>query len=86
MRKITARTIFRKLPHGYARVLMPLILSVLMSAIVSAVATATTVGLSQSFVATWPNAWAASWFVAFPSLLLLLPVVRRVVTWMVAQP
>ncbi|MNT64603.1 hypothetical protein D3C72_2025160 [compost metagenome] len=57
-----------------------------MSAIVSAVATATSVGLGSDFVTRWPNAWAASWIVAFPSLLLLLPVVRRIVAWMVVQP
>ncbi|WP_427998309.1 DUF2798 domain-containing protein [Achromobacter sp.] len=76
----------KKLPPGSARFLMPLVLSVFMSAIVSAVATATSVGLGSDFVVTWPNAWGASWIVAFPSLLLLLPVVRRIVAWMVAQP
>lgn len=80
------RAIFKKLPQRYARFLMPLILSVFMSAIVSAVATATSVGLGRGFITTWPNAWAASWVVAFPSLLLLLPVVRRMVAWMVVQP
>ncbi|AVG41172.1 DUF2798 domain-containing protein [Achromobacter insolitus] len=74
-----------KLPQGYARFLMPLVLSVFMSAIVSAVATATSVGLGADFVLSWPNAWGASWIVAFPSLLLLLPVVRRIVAWMVVQ-
>ncbi|MNT96875.1 hypothetical protein D3C72_2390720 [compost metagenome] len=86
MPKNPPRPIFRKLPQAYARVLMPLILSVFMSAIVSAVATATSVGLGREFITTWPNAWAASWVVAFPSLLLLLPVVRRMVAWMVVQP
>lgn len=79
-------SVLRKLPQRYARFLMPLFLSVFMSAIVSAVATATSVGLGSDFVTRWPNAWAASWIVAFPSLLLLLPVVRRIVAWMVVQP
>ncbi|MFD4840681.1 DUF2798 domain-containing protein [Achromobacter sp. NPDC058515] len=79
-------SILRKLPQGYTRFLMPLVLSIFMSAIVSAVATATSVGLGPDFVASWPNAWGASWIVAFPSLLLLLPVVRRIVAWMVVQP
>lgn len=76
----------RKLPQSYSRFLMPLVLSIFMSAIVSAVATATSVGLGPDFVLRWPNAWGASWIVAFPSLLLLLPVVRRIVAWMVVQP
>lgn len=80
------RSILRKLPQAYARYLMPLVLSVFMSAIVSAVATAMSVGLGPNFVIRWPNAWGASWLVAFPSLLVLLPVVRRIVGWMVVQP
>ncbi|MBB1592840.1 DUF2798 domain-containing protein [Achromobacter sp. UMC46] len=86
MPKNPPASILRKLPQGYTRFLMPLVLSVFMSAIVSAVATATSVGLGPDFVGHWPNAWAASWIVAFPSLLLLLPVVRRIVAWMVVQP
>lgn len=86
MPKNPPRSILRKLPQGYARYLMPLVLSVLMSAIVSAVATATSVGLGPDFAVSWPNAWGASWIVAFPSLLLLLPVVRRIVAWMVVPP
>jgi hypothetical protein len=86
MRKNPPRSILRKLPQGTTRFLMPLILSIFMSAIVSAVATATSVGFGPGFITNWPNAWAASWIVAFPSLLLLLPLVRRIVAWMVVQP
>ncbi|WP_343499176.1 DUF2798 domain-containing protein [Achromobacter denitrificans] len=81
-----SRSVLRKLPQGSTRYLMPLVLSVFMSAIVSAVATATSVGLGPEFVLNWPSAWGASWIVAFPSLLLLLPIVRRIVAWMVVQP
>lgn len=86
MPKHPPRSALKKLPQRYAPLLMPLVLSVFMSAIVSAVATATSVGVGPDFVISWPSAWGASWIVAFPSLLLLLPVVRRIVAWMVAQP
>ena len=86
MSKNPTRSTLKKLPQRYAPFLMPLVLSVFMSAIVSAVATATSVGLGSDFVISWPSAWGASWIVAFPSLLLLLPVVRRIVAWMVVQP
>lgn len=82
----TPGTARKGLPQRYAPFLMPLVLSVFMSAIVSAVATAASVGVGPDFVVSWPSAWGASWIVAFPSLLLLLPVVRRIVAWMVAQP
>jgi hypothetical protein len=81
-----SRPLLRKLPQGATRYLMPLILSVFMSAIVSAVATATGVGMGPDFAASWLNAWVASWTVAFPSLLLLLPIVRRIVSLMVVPP
>ncbi|WEX86791.1 DUF2798 domain-containing protein [Sinorhizobium garamanticum] len=74
----------KKLPSRYAVIVMPLILSVLMSGIVSAVSTLMNAGRDQ-FAATWPHAWAASWLIAFPSLLLLLPVVRRIVGAIVEQ-
>ena len=64
---------------------MPLVLSVFMSAIVSAVATATSVGLGSEFILSWPSAWGASWIVAFQPAA-LLPIVRRIVAWMVVQP
>jgi len=86
MSKSPARSTLKKLPPRYASFLMPLVLSVFMSAIVSAVATATSVGVGSDFVINWPSAWGASWIVAFPSLLLLLPLVRRIVAWMVVQP
>ncbi|MGS1107425.1 DUF2798 domain-containing protein [Achromobacter anxifer] len=82
----TRGTARKRLPQRYAPFLMPLVLSVFMSAIVSAVATAASVGVGPDFVVSWPSAWGASWIVAFPSLLLLLPVVRRIVAWMVVQP
>jgi len=82
----TPRPARKRLPQRYAPFLMPLVLSVFMSAIVSAVATAASVGVGPDFVINWPGAWGASWIVAFPSLLLLLPVVRRIVAWMVVQP
>ncbi|WP_376741448.1 DUF2798 domain-containing protein [Sinorhizobium psoraleae] len=33
----------------------------------------------------WPHAWGASWAIAFPSLMLVLPVVRRIVGAIVEQ-
>lgn len=76
----------RKLPPGYARILMPLILSIIMSGVVSAVATIASIGLGPDFALGWPKAWGASWMVAFPTLLLVLPVVRRIVGVIVEQP
>lgn len=74
----------RRLPARSAAFVMPLILSVLMTFIVSAISTFKSIGLTPAFPATWMGAWGMSWLVAFPALLLVLPLVRRIVGWVVA--
>lgn len=75
----------RKLPFRYNAVVMPMVLSIIMSCIVSGISTLTSIGPSTHFVASWMQAWLVSWIVAFPSLLLALPVTRRIVSVIVEQ-
>lgn len=75
-----------KLPARYATIVMPLVLSVLMTFVISAVSTLLSLGPTPAFVATWPSAWAVSWLVAFPTLILVLPLVRKIVSLVVEQP
>ena len=72
------------LPPSAAAWLMPLVLSLLMTFVVSAISTLRALGPGPDFLAAWPTAWMLSWLVAFPALLLVLPVVRRIVAWLVA--
>ncbi len=81
-----ASRFLRKLPARYAGFVMPLVLSVLMTFVVSAIATGRSLGFGPDFLATWPVAWGLSWLVAFPTLLLVLPVVRRIVGLLVEAP
>jgi hypothetical protein len=67
-----------KLPARYAPVLMPLILSIFMTCIVSMISTLRNVGVVPNFAKIWLGAWALSWIIAFPTLLLVLPTVRRI--------
>jgi Protein of unknown function (DUF2798) len=76
----------RKLPARTAGIVMPLVLSVLMTAVVSAVSTALNLGFTTAFAARWLGAWGVSWLVAFPTLLAVLPLVRRIVGWLVEAP
>jgi len=62
---------------------MPLILSLMMTFIVSAISTLYSVGLTPDVHRLWLSAWAMSWLVAFPTLLVVLPVVRRIVALLV---
>lgn len=66
-----------KLPARYAAVVLPLFLSVLMTFIVSLVSTLRGIGFTQSFLGIWLSAWGLSWLIAFPTLLVALPLVRR---------
>lgn len=75
----------RRLPPRYAAFVMPFVLSILMSLIVSGVSTLKSLGIGTAFLSTWPIAWFLSWLVAFPTLLLVLPLVRRIVS-IVVEP
>jgi hypothetical protein len=70
-------------PARYAAVVMPLILSLMISGLVSMIATLHGVGMVQGFVWLWLGAWWMSWLVAFPSLLIVLPIARRIVALLV---
>ena len=76
----------RKLPARYASIVMPLVLSILMTFVVSGISTLKSLGFTPAFLATWPAAWAISWVVAFPTLLAVLPLVRRIVAIVVEPP
>lgn len=69
----------RKLPKNYAGIVMPLILSLLMTSVVSAISVLKTGGFHPDFPHIWLHAWGLSWLIAFPVLLCVLPLVRRIV-------
>ncbi|WP_010466951.1 DUF2798 domain-containing protein [Acidovorax radicis] len=75
----SSKTFFglRKLPARSAAWVTPLLLSLLMTFIVSLISTLRVVGLSMDVPRLWMSSWALSWLVAFPTLLLVLPLVRR---------
>jgi hypothetical protein len=66
------------IPAKYAQILFGFILSGLMSLIVSGIATARAVGLADLF-SFWPGAWISSWLVAFPAVLVVAPIARKLV-------
>ena len=50
-----------------------------MTFIVSFISTLKSLGFERSLPSIWMTAWGLSWLVAFPTLLLVLPMVRRIV-------
>lgn len=75
----------RKLPAHKAGIVMPLLLSVLMTFVVSGISTLRILGPGAAFLRAWPFNWAMSWAIAFPTLLAVLPLVRRLTAALV-QP
>ena len=67
----------RIVPARYGALVMPFLLSIIMTCVVSLVSTLRGAGLDGFTLPLWLSAWVASWIVAFPVLLLALPVVKR---------
>lgn len=67
------------IPKKYEPLLFGLILSGLMSFMVSGIATFRALGLIPGFFASWISAWLTAWLFAFPTVLLVTPVARRMV-------
>lgn len=68
-----------KLPAKYATVLMPLILSGLMSGTISMINLWKNLGFIDDFFVKWLGVWLFSWMIAFPAIMLFLPLVRRII-------
>ena len=75
-----------KLPARYAAIVSPLVLSLLMTFIVSFISTLKSLGPQSDLPTVWLTAWGLSWLVAFPTLLMVLPAVRRIVGWLCEPP
>ncbi len=72
-----------KFPAKSAALIMPLLLSVMMTCIVSLVSTLTSLGWPAFTLTQWLAAWGLSWLIAFPTLLLVLPVVKKLTRYLV---
>lgn len=74
------------IPARFAPFVFGFFLSMIMSTIISGVSTISAVGLSGDLPATWFRAWYSSWIVAFPAVLIVAPIARRIVGRVVAKP
>jgi hypothetical protein len=71
------------IPSRLVHLAFGFLLSCLMSLLISGLTTALTIGPVPGFAMQWLAAWLASWAVAFPTVLLIAPFVRRVLHWLV---
>ena len=73
------------IPARFAPILFGFLLSGFMSLIVSGFSTWRALGLGEGFGAAWAGAWIGSWAIAFPTVLVVAPVARRLVGWATAE-
>lgn len=73
-----------RLPARYTLPVTGLILSGIMTIVISGISTFLALGLSVAALSAWPVAWLTSWAIAFPTVLVVLPLVRRLVARIVA--
>lgn len=76
----------RRLPPRFTLPVTGLILSGIMTVIISGISTVLALGPTGEALLRWPVAWLTSWMIAFPTVLVVLPIVRRLVTRFVAPP
>lgn len=72
------------IPARFAPVVFGFILSGLMSCIVSGIATFRVLDAGAPFITPWLTSWMYSWAIAFPTVLVVAPVTRRLVAKLVA--
>ena len=66
-------------PAKYTQLIFSFFLSIFMSCVVSAVSVFNTTRLIDGFLILWMTAWLKSWIVAFPTILIVAPLTRRLV-------
>jgi len=75
-----------KIPARYSNLLFGGILSIIMVTVISAAVVIVTQGLGPEFVSHWIKGFATAWPIAFPTVLVVAPFVRKLVVKLTAQP
>lgn len=75
-----------KLPGASEPYVFGFLLSGLMCVITTGIATWNAIGFGPDTLWTWVESWFAAWVVAFPSVLVVAPIVRRLTRAIVAVP
>jgi hypothetical protein len=73
------REVEMRIPARFAPIVFGAMLSAIMVAIVSAFVLATATGVQPGFTAQWLKSCATTWPVAFPTVTIVAPWVRRLV-------
>ena len=68
---------FAKWPKRYARFVTPFFISFVMTGVISCVSTLRGFGFLGGFFPLWLGSWGVSWLIAYPTLILVLPLASR---------
>jgi hypothetical protein len=79
------RPAVKKLPASCTRLALPLGTSFFMTFLVSGVATVRAIGLVPGVIGTWMVSWMISWAIAFPTMVVMMPRVRRWLGYFIEQ-
>ncbi len=69
-----------KIPKKYTGLLFAFVMSLLMALLMSGVLTAVFAGINHQFFVHWMNGFVHAWPIAFPAILVIAPLVRKIVT------
>ena len=75
-----------RIPVRYSNLLFGAMLSMIMVTVISGAVVLVTQGLSANFLAQWFKGFAIAWPIAFPTVLVVAPLVRKIVARLTAGP
>ncbi len=76
----------RKLPVRAFQPVFGLFMAFLMSFLMSGAITAINVGVPEDFVSRWMRAWGLAFLLAYPAILIVAPVARRLALRIAESP
>lgn len=72
----------RKLPASSATFIVPMITAAIMTFLVTGISSWLNLEFDKAFFSKWMMSWGISWLIAFPTLLVSLPIVKKLVSYM----
>lgn len=76
----------RKLPVRLFQPVFGLFMAIFMSFLMSGAITALNIGLPPDFVSRWMHSWGVAFSLAYPAILIVAPIARRIALRLVESP
>ena len=74
-----------RIPAKYASLLFGGMMSMIMVTVITGVVLLVTRGIDHDFINHWLKGFAMTWPIAFPTVLVVAPFIRRIVTKLTSQ-